>query len=74
MEPEDFEALANHEEALVLDVRPQGEFVKAHIPNSIFIGLTGQFAPWVGALITDLKQPIILVVPEGKSKETGCRS
>ena len=73
LDPEEFEALANHEEALVLDVRPQSEFVKAHIPNSIFIGLTGQFAPWVGALITDLKQPIILVVPEGKSEETVTR-
>lgn len=73
LDPEEFEALANHEEALVLDVRPQSEFVKAHIPNSIFIGLSGQFAPWVGALITDLKQPIILVVPEGKSEETVTR-
>jgi glyoxylase-like metal-dependent hydrolase (beta-lactamase superfamily II)/rhodanese-related sulfurtransferase len=73
LDPEEFEALANHEEALVLDVRPQSEFVKAYIPNSIFIGLSGQFAPWVGALITDLKQPIILVVPEGKSEETVTR-
>lgn len=73
LSPEDFEAMANHEEALVLDVRPQSEFVKAHIPNSIFIGLNGQFAPWVGALITDLKQPILLVVPEGKSKEAVTR-
>jgi glyoxylase-like metal-dependent hydrolase (beta-lactamase superfamily II)/rhodanese-related sulfurtransferase len=73
LDPDDFEALANHEEALVLDVRSQSEFVKGHIPNSIFIGLNGSFAPWVGALITDLKQPIILVVPEGKSKETVTR-
>src|SRR5690606_28161033 len=71
--PDDFEAMANHEEALVLDVRPQSEFIKGHIPNSIFIGLNGQFAPWVGALITDLKQPIILVVPEGKSEEAVTR-
>lgn len=69
LSPEDFEAMANHEEALVLDVRPQSEYIKSHIPNSIFIGLNGDFAPWVGALITDLKQPILLVVPEGKSKE-----
>lgn len=69
LNPEDFEAMANHEEALVLDVRPQSDYIKSHIPNSIFIGLNGQFAPWVGALITDLKQPILLVVPEGKSKE-----
>ncbi|TCK68677.1 glyoxylase-like metal-dependent hydrolase (beta-lactamase superfamily II) [Winogradskyella wandonensis] len=73
LSPEDFEALANHESALVLDVRPQSEYVKGHIPNSIFIGLNGQFAPWVGALITDLKQPIILVVPEGKEAEAVTR-
>ncbi|MCC1484453.1 MBL fold metallo-hydrolase [Winogradskyella immobilis] len=68
-----FEAMANHESALVLDVRPQSDFIESHIPNSIFIGLNGSFAPWVGALITDLKQPIILVVPEGKSKEAVTR-
>lgn len=73
LSPEDFEAMANHEEALVLDVRPQSDFIKGHIPNSIFIGLNGQFAPWVGALITDLKQPILLVVPEGKSEEAVTR-
>lgn len=71
--PEEFEALANHESALVLDVRPQSDFIKGHIPNSIFIGLNGQFAPWVGALITDIKQPILLVVPEGKSEEAVTR-
>ena len=73
LSPEAFEALANHESALVLDVRPQSEFIKAHIPNSIFIGLNGQFAPWVGALITDIQQPIILVVPEGKEAEAVTR-
>ncbi|WP_417871704.1 MBL fold metallo-hydrolase [Winogradskyella sp.] len=71
--PEEFEALANHESALVLDVRPQSDFIKGHIPNSIFIGLNGQFAPWVGALITDIKQPVLLVVPEGKSEEAVTR-
>jgi len=73
LKPEEFEALANHESALVLDVRPQSDFIKGHIPNSIFIGLNGGFAPWVGALITDIKQPIILVVPEGKSAEAVTR-
>ena len=71
--PKEFEALANHESALVLDVRTQSDFIKSHIPNSIFIGLNGQFAPWVGALITDIKQPILLVVPEGKSEEAVTR-
>jgi glyoxylase-like metal-dependent hydrolase (beta-lactamase superfamily II)/rhodanese-related sulfurtransferase len=73
LSPEEFEALANHDSVLVLDVRTQADFIKGHIPNSIFIGLNGQFAPWVGALITDIKQPILLVVPEGKSKEAVTR-
>ncbi|RZN78247.1 MAG: MBL fold metallo-hydrolase, partial [Winogradskyella sp.] len=73
LNPEEFEALANHESALVLDVRPQSEFIKSHIPNSIFIGLNGGFAPWVGALITDIKQPIILVAPNGKEAEAVTR-
>jgi glyoxylase-like metal-dependent hydrolase (beta-lactamase superfamily II)/rhodanese-related sulfurtransferase len=73
LSPEEFEAMANHEEALVLDVRPQSDYIKSHIPNSIFIGLNGGFAPWVGALIKDIKQPILLVVPEGKSQEAVTR-
>ncbi len=69
----DFETIANQENALVLDVRTEHDFEKGHIPNSIFIGLNGGFAPWVGALITDLKQPILLVTPEGKEIETVTR-
>lgn len=71
--PEAFEHLANEEGALVLDVRHENDFVKAHIPNAIFIGIHGGFAPWVGALITDLKQPILLITPEGKEEETVTR-
>lgn len=70
---QEFENIANHEGALVLDVRTEQEFVKAHIPNSIFIGIHGGFAPWVGALITNLQQPILLVTPKGKEKETVTR-
>ncbi|WP_179351664.1 MBL fold metallo-hydrolase [Winogradskyella vidalii] len=73
LQPNEFEAMANHESALVLDVRTQADFIKSHIPNSIFIGLNGGFAPWVGALIKDINQPIILVVPEGKSAEAVTR-
>lgn len=65
-----FESIANHEGAIVLDVRTTSQFAHEHIPNSIFIGLNGSFAPWVGALIKDIEQPIILVVPEGKEHET----
>ncbi|SHJ19117.1 MBL fold metallo-hydrolase [Flavobacterium haoranii] len=68
--PKEFETVANQTEALIVDVRHENDFVKEHIPGSIFIGLHGQFAPWVGALIKDVKQPILLVVPEGKEEET----
>lgn len=71
--PEEFEHLANAEEALVLDVRDREAFAAAHIPNSIFIGLDGQFAPWVGALIVDIKQPILIVAPEGRTEEVVTR-
>jgi glyoxylase-like metal-dependent hydrolase (beta-lactamase superfamily II)/rhodanese-related sulfurtransferase len=64
-----FELIANETEALILDVRHQDDFSKGHIPKSIFIGIDGQFAPWVGALILDYKQPILLVTPEGREKE-----
>ena len=70
---EAFEQLAKSEEALILDVRTQQDFIKNHIPGAIFIGLNGGFAPWVGALITNINQPILLVVPEGKSEEAVIR-
>ncbi|AXO79563.1 MBL fold metallo-hydrolase [Olleya aquimaris] len=67
--PKAFEAAANETEAIVLDVRHQSEFIKGHIPRSIFIGIDGGFAPWVGALIADVSQPILLVAPEGREEE-----
>jgi glyoxylase-like metal-dependent hydrolase (beta-lactamase superfamily II)/rhodanese-related sulfurtransferase len=70
---ETFEQLAKSEGALVLDVRTQQDFVKNHIPGAIFIGLNGGFAPWVGALINDINQPILLVTPKGKSEEAVTR-
>ncbi|MFN0290454.1 MBL fold metallo-hydrolase [Pedobacter helvus] len=70
LQPQAFEDLANQTGALVLDTRDPQVFAKAFIPNSINIGLNGQFAPWVGALITDLKQNILLVTDEGKAEET----
>lgn len=69
MSPRAFETAANETGAVVLDVRHQSDFVKAHVPRSIFIGLNGSFAPWVGALIADVKQPILLIAPEGKEEE-----
>ena len=67
--PQELEELVENEEALVLDVRSQEEFANQHVPNSIFIGVDGSFAPWVGALITDLKQPLIIICPEGREEE-----
>lgn len=69
MSPNAFETAANETAAVVLDVRNEKDFAKAHIPRSIFIGLNGSFAPWVGALIADVEQPILLVAPEGKEEE-----
>lgn len=68
--PEAFEQVANAEGALILDVRHQNDFVQGHIPQSIFIGIDGGFAPWVGALVADVKQPILIVAPEGREEET----
>ena len=68
--PEDFEVIANETNALILDVRHQDDFTKGHIPKSIFIGIDGGFAPWVGAMIGNVKQPILLVTPKGREKET----
>lgn len=67
LSPQQFRAMA--ENALILDVRHENDFVKAHIPGSISIGLNGNFAPWVGALIRDVNQPLLLVTPEGKEAE-----
>lgn len=65
--------LLNTTNAIILDVRKPQEFAQEHIPGSVFIGIDGQFAPWVGALIMDLKQPIILVTPSGREEETVMR-
>jgi glyoxylase-like metal-dependent hydrolase (beta-lactamase superfamily II)/rhodanese-related sulfurtransferase len=67
--PADFEKVANAERPLILDVRPKEDFVKAFIPNSIFIGLDGSFAPWAGEMIPDLSQPILLVTDPGREAE-----
>ena len=65
-----FELIANETDVLILDVRHQDDYAKGHIPKSIFIGIDGGFAPWVGALIVDIKQPLLLVTPLGKEEET----
>ena len=59
--------------ATILDVRNPIEFSKSHIPGSVFIGLDGRFAPWVGEILEDITQPLILVTPEGREEETVLR-
>jgi glyoxylase-like metal-dependent hydrolase (beta-lactamase superfamily II)/rhodanese-related sulfurtransferase len=66
----DFEGIANKTDAVILDVRYESEFIKGFIPQAIFIGIDGGFAPWVGALIKEITQPILLVTPEGREEDT----
>jgi len=68
-----FEEIANENGALVLDVRSKEEYENSHIPRSIFIGLDGGFAPWVGELIIDVKTPILLVCNEYQIEEAVTR-
>ena len=67
---EAFEAAANETDAIVLDTRTAAAFAKEFVPNSISIGLEGQFAPWVGALIPDVKQELLIITEPGKEEET----
>jgi hydroxyacylglutathione hydrolase len=68
-----FEEMANHENTLVLDVRSSQEFTEGHIPDAMFVGVDGSFATWIGALIEDIDQPILLVVPQGREEEVVTR-
>lgn len=67
--PDGFEAAANETSALILDTRDAQVFAKGFIPNSINIGIDGSFAPWVGAMIPDVKQQILLVAEPGREEE-----
>lgn len=70
---DEFEAAAEETGALILDTRSNADFYKGFIPQSVNIGLNGDFAPWVGALIVDVKQPLLLITDEGKEEETVTR-
>jgi len=73
LKPKDFENLAAKDEVLVLDTRSASDFAAGHIVGSLFIGLDGSFAPWVGALIEDLETPILFVADEGREEEVVTR-
>jgi hydroxyacylglutathione hydrolase len=68
-----FEIAAEETGAVLLDTRNQFDFCKGHIPQSINIGLDGDFAPWVGALIANVNQPILIIADQGKEIETVTR-
>jgi len=69
LSPDAFEVAANETGALVLDTRDPQVFAQGFVPNAINIGIDGQFAPWVGAMIPDIKQEILLVTDEGREEE-----
>jgi len=69
----EFEVVAEETGALILDTRNNGDFANGYVPQSINIGINGDFAPWVGSLIGDVKQPILLVTDLGMEEETVTR-
>jgi hydroxyacylglutathione hydrolase len=69
LSPQEFEDVANQHDALILDTRNAQNFCEGFIPNAINIGVDGGFAPWVGTLILDIKQPILLVTDAGREQE-----
>lgn len=73
LSPSEFEVAANETGALILDTRDPQTFAKGFIPNSINIGIDGSFAVWVGAMIPDLKQEILVVAEEGREEEVVTR-
>lgn len=73
LSPLAFEAAAEETSAIVLDTRNAGDFAKGFVPQSINIGLKGDFAPWVGAMIMDVNQPILLVTDVGQEEEAVTR-
>lgn len=70
LEPNAFEVAAEESGALILDTRNPKEFYQGFVPQSINIGIDGGFAPWVGAMIMDVQQPILLITDEGREEET----
>jgi hydroxyacylglutathione hydrolase len=70
---QEFENIAEESGALILDTRSNKDFARGFIPQSINIGLSGDFAPWVGAMIVDVNQPILLITEDGQEEEAVTR-
>src|SRR5690606_11292625 len=73
LRPDAFEAMANKTSALLLDTRAPQVFAQGFVPNAINIGIDGSFGPWVGALIPDIRQPILVIADEGREEEVVTR-
>ena len=71
--PDEYKELIKSDDITILDTRDSDDFVKYHLPNSIFIGLNGRFAPWVGEILKDVNTQIIFVCRSGKEKEVVMR-
>lgn len=69
LSPREFELVAEETEAIIIDTRSEDEFRKGYIPQSIFIGIDGSFATWVGTLVPDVKQPLLIVAEEDRIEE-----
>jgi len=73
LSPAEFEVAANETDAVILDTRHAQVFAKGFVPNAINIGVDGSFAPWVGTMIPDLKQALLLITDEGREEEVVTR-
>lgn len=73
LSPDEFETIAETAGALILDTRSDKEFAKGFVPRSINIGLNGQFGPWVGSLVGDVQQPLLIITAPGKEEESVTR-
>lgn len=73
LDVEQFESTVEAQDAMILDTRSKEDFVKGFVPGSVWIGIEDKFAPWVGALITDLKQPIVFIADKGREEEVVTR-
>lgn len=68
-----FETIVAENEATIIDTRTENQFVQGFVPNSIFIGLNGNFASWLGTVLQDVKKPIVFIAEEGKEEEVAIR-
>jgi len=73
LSPRAFETVANEKDVVIIDTRNKDDFRKGFVPNSIFIGLDGNFATWVGTMIPNVKQEILFIADKGKEEEVVTR-